>query len=82
MWSADCDSQDKNLVGSLDLFGKTATSRGSVESILTHVYPSYYGYYGPYMLSPFFKTTLIIRPHILVTKCNFVHYWTLFEDHL
>ncbi len=36
--SADCDSKDKNLVGSLDRFAKTAGSRDSVDSILTHVY--------------------------------------------
>ncbi len=35
--SSDRGSQDKNLVGSLDRFGKTAGSRDSVDSILTHV---------------------------------------------
>ncbi len=38
MKSADRDSQDKNLVGSLDRFTKTAGSR---DSILTYVYHSY-----------------------------------------
>ena len=37
--SADCDSQDKNLVGSLDRFVITAGSHDSVDSILTNVYP-------------------------------------------
>ncbi len=37
MRSADCVSQDKNLVGSVDLFTKTASSQDSVDSILTHV---------------------------------------------
>ncbi len=37
--SADHDSQDKNLVGSLDRFAKTAGSHDSVDSILIHVYP-------------------------------------------
>ncbi len=37
--SAERDSQDKNLVGLLDRFAKTADSRDSVDSILTHVYP-------------------------------------------
>ncbi len=36
---ADRESQDKNLVGSLDRFAKTAGSRDSVDSIFTHVYP-------------------------------------------
>ncbi len=41
--SADRDSQDKDLVGSLlDRFAKTAGSRDSVDSILTHVYPYYW----------------------------------------
>ncbi len=37
--SADRDSQDKNLVGSLNRFAKTAVSRNWVDSIFTHVYP-------------------------------------------
>ncbi len=37
--SADRDSQDKNLVSSLDRFAKTAGLRDSVDSVLTHVYP-------------------------------------------
>ena len=38
--SADSDSQDKNLVSSLDRFAnKTAGSHDSVDSILTHAYP-------------------------------------------
>ncbi len=37
--SAGRDSQDNNLVGSLDRFAKTAGSRDSVNLILTHVYP-------------------------------------------
>ncbi len=37
--SADCDSQNKNLVGSLDRFAKKVGSRDSVDSLLTHVYP-------------------------------------------
>ncbi len=36
---ADRESQDKNLVASLDRFAKTAGSRDLVGSILTHVYP-------------------------------------------
>ena len=36
---ADRDSQDKNLIGSLDRFAKIAGSRDSVDSIFTHVYP-------------------------------------------
>ena len=36
--SADCDSQDKSLVGSLDWFAKMAGSVDSVDLILTHVY--------------------------------------------
>ncbi len=39
MRSADRDSQDKNLVGSLDRFAKTTGSRDSADTILTHVYP-------------------------------------------
>ena len=38
MRSADRDSQDYNLVGSLDCFAKTAGSHDSVDSILTHVH--------------------------------------------
>ena len=37
MRSADRDSQDKNLVGSLDQFAKMACS---CDLILTHVYPT------------------------------------------
>ncbi len=37
--SADRELQDKNLVGSLDRFAQMAGSRGSVDLILTHVYP-------------------------------------------
>ncbi len=40
--SADRDSQDKNLVGSLVRFAKTAGSRDLFDSILTHVYPYYF----------------------------------------
>ena len=44
MRSVDRDSQDKNLVGSLDRFAKTADSRDSDDSILiTHVYPKAIG---------------------------------------
>ncbi len=39
MRSADRDSQDKNLVGSLDRFAQRAGFHDSVDSILTHVYP-------------------------------------------
>ncbi len=39
MRSADRDSQDKNLVGSLDRFAKTTGSRDSADTILTPVYP-------------------------------------------
>ncbi len=39
MRSADRDSQDKNLVGSIDRFAKTSGSRDSADSILTHLYP-------------------------------------------
>ncbi len=37
--SADRDSQDENLVGSLDRFAKMADSHNSVDSIVTPVYP-------------------------------------------
>ena len=43
MRSADRDSQDKNFVGSLDRFAKTAGSRDAIDSILTHVIPLYIG---------------------------------------
>ncbi len=39
MRCADCESQDKNLVCSLDQFVKTAGLRDSVDSILTHCNP-------------------------------------------
>ncbi len=35
--STDLDSQDKNLVSSLDRFAKTASLHDSVDLILTHV---------------------------------------------
>ncbi len=35
--SANHESQDKNLVGLLDRFAKTASSHDSVDSILAHV---------------------------------------------
>ena len=35
---ADHESQDKNVVGSLERFAKTAGSRDLVDSILTHVH--------------------------------------------
>ena len=41
MRSADCDSQDNNLVGLLDGFARMAGSHDSVDLILTHVYPLY-----------------------------------------
>ncbi len=37
--STDRESQDKNFVGLLDQFAKTAGSRDSFKAILTHVYP-------------------------------------------
>ncbi len=36
---ADLELQDRNFVGSLDRFAKTAGSHDSVNSIFTHVYP-------------------------------------------
>ncbi len=42
MKGADSDSQDKNLVASLDQFAKMASLRDSDDSILTHVYPYMY----------------------------------------
>ncbi len=38
-WGVQHDLQDKNLVGLIDRFAKTASSCDSVDSILTHVYP-------------------------------------------
>ncbi len=61
--SADRDSQDKNLVGSLDRFAKTAGSRDLVDSILTHVYPFYSHCFSCALTEQsFFTLFLILHP--------------------
>ncbi len=70
MRSADCDSQDKNFVGSLDWFAKRAGLHDWVDSILTHVAPIFPRYPGIVGNRP--KPLLVECPAdtVLVEKCQ------------